>query len=403
MSTADDFLDAFEAMAPDVLAACKQCFESRNDLRDASQGVSSEVRSQQDENLEPRLAALSNFVKAALPHINREQFWQVEKSHLLPEKVKPAIAGSMTVEHQNECYVELLTGAWLGLYFLGVPDGRPWSVVRHWAEHQGGGLPNGACVSKAIGDIVRDAFRAHRDAAAGRGGKPGDLLIHSFLPMVVFPELVIAASEYDKGDGAAKIPVCFHHVAREYEVLQFRRYANGGYPYVYSVPARFVYGYLKQRVDNPPDGKPVDFRTAYNALCDDLRGRLQDGCPIREAEKAQQRIVVLSYDRAPACFINDHTGLFTFEAIDAWDASPAVPLPASYMREDRRKRYAARLKNPPDPKPEMNLLLDRQQCKDRHDMIFAEIMKGHGGRQAASGTQASGMPPAAVRPPVRDE
>jgi hypothetical protein len=397
MHIGNEFLKAFEAIAQCAIDACGKHIECTNDLRHSLQPVSSMVRKGQENDLKERELALVEFVKAALPYSNGQQFWQAEKSNSVPESLREPGTNALAIQYQNECYIELLTGAWLALYFLGLPDGRPWNIVRNWAEHQGGGLPNGACVAKAIGDIIRAAFRAHRDAVAGEREQPGELLMHSFLPMVIFPELIREDKlDYHKGQGAQQIPDSFHHLARAYEMLQFRRYANAGYPYLYSVPARFVCGHLNRRFKGAVVPDENSFRKEYDTVCKDMRVRLQEACPIDEAQKEKQRIVVLSYDRAPACFINDDTGLFTYEAIDSWDNESAVPLPATYMRDDRRQRYYERVKNSAKDDGKNMLLDPSKDTKSTHDHIFAEVLKHFKEQQRGSVGQetADGQPSA---------
>lgn len=374
MHIGNEFLEAFKVIAELAIEACKEHIQCRDDPRQTLDPVSSAVRRGLGADLERRKSALMRFVNAALQYRVGAEFWKAKKGAFVPDGVKPD-ADQPRV--QNECYVELLTGAWLGLYFLGVPDGRPWDIVRTWAEYEGGGLPSGACVAKAIGDIVRGAFRAHRDAASsGTDQKPCALLMHSFLPMAIFPEIVTETNlKYLKSDGKPHIPEYFHRLARSYEMLQFRRYANAGYPFQYSVPARIVCAHLRQRI-NVGDLHDIQrVRDSYDKLCADMRTRLQEACPkIDDRRKESQRVIVLRYDRAPACFINDDAGLFTFEAVDAWDEKSAIPLPASYMRDDRRDRYYERIKDFEDPKAPRNILADPLQVGDGvHNTIFNEL------------------------------
>jgi hypothetical protein len=87
----------------------------------------------------------------------------------------------------NQFYVEMMTAVSLGLYFLGVPIGEPWDLVLTWADEEGGGLPNGICVAKAIGDIVRSSRKWHPtlpgETDANKRAKrraSTDLIVHSF-------------------------------------------------------------------------------------------------------------------------------------------------------------------------------------------------------------------------------
>ncbi|MFM0336870.1 hypothetical protein [Paraburkholderia fungorum] len=334
---------------------------------------------------DPRIKILQVFVDEALNAGSGEQFWLECDGTLVPDEVRqsdrPASNGSarlIDIQQQNECYVELLTAAWLGLYYLGVPDGRAWDAVLNWAEEQGGGLPNGVCVGKAIGDIVRGARRAHRAHAAGHGRLPSELLIHSFLPMVIFPELTREKVRYYEPSNSQvpKVPSWVHELARAYETLQFRLYANAGYPFLYSVPRRFVHKHLEIRAKRRSPGNPELAYDDYRQMCEELQDRLQKNGPQDPMLRQAQRVVVLHYDRAPACFVNDDVGLFTFEAIDIMDDVQAMPLPATYMHEHRRRRYYQRIKDAEPQDPARNLLLPIKGNEQAHKDMFDYIVDG---------------------------
>src|ERR1700761_2604635 len=53
--------------------------------------------------------------------------------------------------------LECLTGVWLSLYFIGIPSPHAWEAVLYFADRNG--FPRGACLSKAAGDVYRDARR----------------------------------------------------------------------------------------------------------------------------------------------------------------------------------------------------------------------------------------------------
>ncbi len=73
-----------------------------------------------------------------------------------------------------ELHVDLLTAAWLGLYFLGLPFNDPWDRARQIVDELGG-YPVGSCFNKVIGDVYRTArqiyirdFRLPAQESAGR-------------------------------------------------------------------------------------------------------------------------------------------------------------------------------------------------------------------------------------------
>jgi hypothetical protein len=60
----------------------------------------------------------------------------------------------------DEILIEIITGLWLGLYFLGERYDTLWSVVARLAANDTGGLPTGCAVFKAYGDVYRDVRQA---------------------------------------------------------------------------------------------------------------------------------------------------------------------------------------------------------------------------------------------------
>ncbi|WP_233853917.1 hypothetical protein [Paraburkholderia sp. HD33-4] len=85
------------------------------------------------------------------------------------------------------------TAVSLGLYFPGVPISEPWDLVQTWADEERGGLPNGICVAKAIGDIVRSSRKWHPTLPAEadtservKRRASTHLIVHPFLPGASF-------------------------------------------------------------------------------------------------------------------------------------------------------------------------------------------------------------------------
>jgi hypothetical protein len=272
---------------------------------------------------------------------------------------KRAFPGCLSAEKdETVVYVELLASVWLALYFLGVPDGRLWDVVLRWTEERGGGLPNGICVAKAIGDLVRSTRKAHEARRGFQGWQPKPLRVHSYLPLMIFPQLIDkpVLQESKWGDEAASAMSLLHVMGRVYEFMQLRLYAYGAHPFVYSVPKRLV-------VDNLKNDRGEVTEDAYNAMLSNLVERV--GLSVSGAEPSTQRIVVVDADSPPACFVNERIGLFTFEDSDPHAASDDIPLPASYMRDDRRYRYYERLERIVSKEEWRNLLSQDEGCKQK--------------------------------------
>lgn len=311
---------------------------------------------------ESLVSTFSTYADDLIDARSGDGLWAAAEGGLVPQ-------GLLKSRDRNGVYIELLTTTWLGLYYLGVPDGRPWDAVRRWADEHGGGLPNGACLAKAIGDVVRGAMRAHN--ACRRGGScvpAGDLLVHSYLPMIIFPELIDKPVSRDPSSDDPALPAQLHRLGRRYEYIQLILYANAGFPFLYSVPKRFVETYIiaEWEKKRPRDQKVTKY-CVFEAICSELRSRLQHA--VTPDDAAHQRVVVVDYDRPPACFLNDDTGLFTFEEIDAQDKIQDIPLPASYMLPERRQLYRRRsTKSERNASP--NLLSTDIECRNG---IFRKI------------------------------
>ena len=71
------------------------------------------------------------------------------------------------VPDHNEAllHVDLLTGIWLGMFFLGIPFNDPWDQARQIIDELGG-YPARACFNKAIGDVYRLARRVFEEQGA---------------------------------------------------------------------------------------------------------------------------------------------------------------------------------------------------------------------------------------------
>lgn len=228
----------------------------------------------------------------------------------------------------ENAYVEFLAGTALGLYFLGEPFSHPWERVRRWVEQEGGGLPNGACVAKAIGDLVRATRNSIKRRSGGiHPGQAGEapandhsqLIILSYLPLALFKSLVRGKER----KGCA--PDACHVLGRCYELLQIRLYANEGLPLKYFVPRDLVRSQLLAGGDE---------KTAAKELLEWL------GTMFGTQDVEGQYVGLVDLPMLPAVFLNRRSGLYTFETVpDAARFDIEIPLPASYMREARRNLY----------------------------------------------------------------
>lgn len=227
----------------------------------------------------------------------------------------------------DKYYVEYLAATGLALYFLGEPFSQPWERVRKWVAKDGGGLPNGVCVGKAIGDIIRGARLAHKRPAFALGRnreeiEPAELrvMLLSHLPIVLFESLLKDAENLPDC-----VPPAAHELGRCYELLQLRLYANEGLPMKYLVDKEAV---------RPRLSKQSDPAAAWSAMIKWL-------CEtVFTANFSNQAVCLVSVKNLPAVFLNHNTGLYTFASKQQQENSAIeMPFPASYMQEARRKLY----------------------------------------------------------------
>jgi hypothetical protein len=237
---------------------------------------------------------------------------------------------SISVEKAEHLYVELLAGACLGLYFLGVPLGQPWDKVLRWVESDGGGLPNGVCVAKAIGDLVR----AERNSAEN-----SNLLVRTYLPIVLFRELIREGAIFYRPPAEEDCPLqraseSAGILGRCYELLQICLYVRGGRSISYVVPRSLI----QKLLGITTTFTLPEVRARWDQMCEWLDYVFQT------PDVSCQHVCIIGPVGLPACFVNQSSGLFTFEPItDAPQDARDFPLPASYMRSGRRLQYLNQL------------------------------------------------------------
>jgi hypothetical protein len=313
---------------------------------------------------------------------------------------QPLMQGIPAARYQaNQFYVELLTAVSLGLYFLGVPTGEPWDRVLTWADEEGGGLPNGICVAKAIGDIVRSSRKWHPTLPAeadtnerDKRRASTDLIVHSFLPMILFRDLIVwgggqpepensglpehksirsqtatGPTEGDESDERSLLVPSIHALGRCYEVLQLQLYLRAGCPIYYAVPEDILKAEILRSC-----AKEKSTEECWDAMCTFLREKIFRGKLPDSTNLQKQCIYVIDRTKPPACFINHDAGLLTFEGIDLDVGSRELPLPASYMLDERRERYRKRVLSfkPTDAEAPLRNLLNGARNKELFKHIF---------------------------------
>ena len=160
------------------------------------------------------------------------------KNHLMP-------SAALASEQLTEVHADLLAATWLGLYFLGLPFNAPWERALRLVEG-GGGLPHGAMINKALGDVYRWARRAlprdfGKEALDKLAPPPTNppTLAPSFHPLGVFvltrrPFALVPMAEWPRARCITQ--PCFAALGRSYALLQLRLYVAEGLPIAYVIP-----------------------------------------------------------------------------------------------------------------------------------------------------------------------
>jgi hypothetical protein len=231
----------------------------------------------------------------------------------------PVKDGSSADEYErcgDAIFMENLTAAWLGLYFLGIPFIHPWERVRLLADGWGG-FPSGACLAKSFGDVYR-AARKEALVAEREGRQVTELLAFSHTPL----PLLRGMTMYDEQD--FRTPRALHSMGLRYTLLQTRMYARTGYPIRVFVPARA----LKTAMANYHEiGEASSishwFRTIF---------KLPDELPCK------QSVNLLWHESEcrtmPTCALSEKEGIYTLKTGEAGMAGNRVDglLLASYRQ-----------------------------------------------------------------------
>lgn len=264
-------------------------------------------------------------------------------------------------------YVEYLTAISLVLYFLGLPFSQPWDRVLDLVKSTVGGLPNGACVAKAIGEIIRSARLSNRRGRQQRWAT-GDrvhhpalqedevLLIHSHMPIILYKSYVQTA------EVRSCLPGTAHLLGHCYELVQMRLYASEGLPFRYLVPISLFSEKLASDA-------VLDVDQAWLASLDWLLGH------VVQTSYPDQYVSLIASESLPPVFLNSVNGLFTSPRLPecVLPQHLQIPLPATFIRKIRVKLYRTSLMSLAVPQ-ERNLLAlrhldDAGRIYRRHQLL----------------------------------
>jgi hypothetical protein len=185
--------------------------------------------------------------------------------------------------------VELLTGCWLGLYFLGTPFPQPWEAVLFFVQRFG--FPRGASASKAIGDIYRER-RLTSPLAAGHA--PEAIHVLDLNPLMISDKL--HANNRNIKSSIAKI-------GRYYEFLQLRLYIRSGAPLKYCVPEWIVKNIIQD--DTTREQRIREMWKLLN--CCFNSGQILDAHPLATLRAVKKDFAIESL---PACVLAPKKGVY---------------------------------------------------------------------------------------------
>ncbi len=213
--------------------------------------------------------------------------------------------------------MENLAGAWLGLYFLGMPFIHPWEPVAHHAERNG--YYRGAGICKATGDVYRDARKSLRNERPRGSAEKEAVLVLDHNPLAI--RHLVASPEPAPRVFIAALGAC-------YELLQLRLYVRAGGPIRHLVFDTTVAHRLAQdgggmsRREDKPAQAAVDALWAMAAQCYEIGG------PARR-QLDQDRLTVIKPQsdiaRMPACVLSPSKGVFRSQIRLKDDAAASAP------------------------------------------------------------------------------
>ncbi|WP_429446905.1 hypothetical protein [Paraburkholderia sp. WC7.3g] len=157
-------------------------------------------------------------------------------------------------------------------------------------------------------------------------------------------------------------------------MLQLQLYLRAGYPIYYAVPEDILRAEILRSC---AAGKSTE--DCWEDMCVFLREKIFRGKLPDAATLQKQCVYVIERTKPPACFINHDAGLLTFEGIDLDGANRELPLPASYMLDERRERYRKRVLSfkPADDEAPLRNLLNGARNKELFRHIFHGSKDNH--------------------------
>lgn len=216
--------------------------------------------------------------------------------------------------------VELLTGCWLALYFLGVPFPQPWEAVLFFVQRLG--FPRGASASKAIGDTYRERRLCFSPAT-----------VDTFEAIHVLDLNPLTISD-KRSCNDRTIKSTIAKLGRYYEFLQLRLYIRSGAPLQYSVPDVFIKNIIKDNIARQQ--RILEMWTLLH--CCFNSGKAEDAHPLTTLRAVSSGDGVESL---PACVLAPRKGIYRTRSVH--QSVDGVGPPGNFLPRELLENYRERL------------------------------------------------------------
>ncbi|WP_233886343.1 hypothetical protein [Paraburkholderia flagellata] len=198
----------------------------------------------------------------------------------------------MDTQEGSDELLDLLTGTWLCLYFLGMPFVQIWEYVLFFADDSG--FTKGASLCKAAGDVYRAARISRCENVASMRNDTDVLYVLDHNPLAV--DHLIRKTKHRLLDWCATLGAL-------YELLQLRLYLEVGGPLVFRVPQLSLARALKHYV--------IKYREEEVYVAGNLWRLLKRTFPDRH-KAVQSALVIAEEDLSymPGCVIGTKRGVY---------------------------------------------------------------------------------------------
>jgi hypothetical protein len=232
---------------------------------------------------------------------------------------------------EDNIVMEWLTGAWLGLYFLGLPFPHPWEEVGQITESQGG-IPSPICIRKAIGDMYKMARLMYNEDYINR---QDDLTMYVLAenPLILDYTLVQNPDpqEHQSDSGLNYVPPVIQELALKYAYLQLKLYTRSKLPITYLVKQNTIEYLFKEKALNLEESRQW-FKSFFTV------------------SNGKQKVYVVDESKVSGmpscCVLGFKTGFYTAESLVFRQPSgntPKIPFAGTYLWNPLLNTYRGKL------------------------------------------------------------